>query len=215
MKRTFALGVGIAALALVWGGCGTMQEAGTRKETYSSFDRPSEHPAQDLASRLSYEAQDLALDGALKMYEQISGRTVIAGRLPEVKLSFHSAAPLNRIEALQMLDTVLAQNRIAMVLSGDKAVKAVPAAAVATESPPEITLPWRLLPESSSVMSRTVRVQNLRPSEVVPVLQPMANLPNSILPIDSQRMLVLRDYSSNIRKQLKLLEELDQKQPGK
>jgi type II secretory pathway component GspD/PulD (secretin) len=189
-----------------------MPGAGTPKATYSSFDLPSEHPAEDAAARLSYEAQDLPVAGVLKMYEQASGRTVIAGQLPNAQMSFRSATPLTRIEALQMLDTVLAQYHIAMVLSGDKTVKAVPAAAATAESPPEITLPWRLLPASSSMMSRTVRLQHIKPSHAVQVLQPLANRPNSILPIDSQGVLLLRDYSSNIRQQLKLLEELDQKQ---
>ena len=74
------------------------------------------------------------------MYEHVSGRTVIAGQLPAANFTFRSATPLTRIEALQMLDTVLAQNHVAMVLSGDKAVKAVPEMKVATESPPEISL---------------------------------------------------------------------------
>jgi type II secretory pathway component GspD/PulD (secretin) len=64
-------------------------------------------------------------------------------------------------------------------------------------------------------MSRTVQLEYLRPSATVPVLQPLAGLPNSILPIEGGRILLLRDYSSNIRQQLKLLEELDQKQPRK
>jgi type II secretory pathway component GspD/PulD (secretin) len=147
----------------------------------------------------------------LKIYEEVSGRTVLSGQVPDVRIAFRTAAPLNRIEALQMLDTVLAQNHIAMVLVGDKAVKAVPSAAAATESPPEISLPWQSLPESSSAMSRTVHLQHLKPSETMPLLQPLAGLPNSIVPIDAEGILLLRDYSSNIRRQLKLLEELEQK----
>jgi type II secretory pathway component GspD/PulD (secretin) len=199
--------------ALILAGCGKMPEARTVKETYSSFDLPSEHPVKDAANRLSYEAQGLPLPAVLKMYEQISGRTVITGRLAEVTISFRSATPLTRIEALQMLDTVLAEQDIAMVLSGDKMVKAVPAAAARTESPPEITLPWRSLPESSSIMSRTVHLQHLKPSEIMPALVPMARLPNGMVGIDSQRTLLLLDFSSNIRQQLKLLEEWDQEPP--
>jgi type II secretory pathway component GspD/PulD (secretin) len=100
-----------------------------------------------------------------------------------------------------------------MVLSGDKMVKVVPAAAARTESPPEITLPWRSLPESSSIMSRTVHLQHLKPSEILPALVPLARLPNGMVGIDSQRTLLLLDYSSNIRQQLKLLEQWDQEPP--
>lgn len=210
MKSIIA--IPLAAVTLALAGCCTIREPETLKQTYSSFDLPSEHSTVDATNRLSYETKELPVTEVLKMYEEISRRTVIAGLLPNVRITFRSAMPLTRIEALQMLDTVLAQNHIAMVLSGDNAVKAVPAAAALTESPPEITLPWRLLPESGSVMSRTVRLQNLKPSEVVPAMQPLAKLPNSILAIDSQGVVLLRDYSSNIRQELKLLEELDQKQ---
>jgi type II secretory pathway component GspD/PulD (secretin) len=214
MNSAVAVTVAAAVSVLVLSGCSTRPPAKTQKNTYSSFDLQSEHQSEDGESRRTCEAQDLPITDVLKIYERVSGRMVIAGRLPSARISFRSGTPLTRIEALQMMDTVLAQNGIAMVLSGEDAVKAVPAASVRTESPPEITLPWRLLPESSSPMSRTVHLSHLKPSETVPVLMPFANLPNSILPIDSQRILVLRDYSSNIRQQLKLLEELDQEKSG-
>ena len=122
--------------ALILAGCDKMPEARTVKETYSSFDLPSEHLVKDAANRLSYEAQDLPLPAILKMYEQISGRTVITGQLAEATISFRSGTPLTRIEALQMLDTVLAEQDIAMVLSGDKMVKAVPSAPAVPAGPP-------------------------------------------------------------------------------
>lgn len=212
MKCIIAIAIVTSILALA--GCSTPQTKNW-KRTYSSFDLPSEHHARDNAAQFSFEYQGIPLEDVLKLYEKVSERSVIVGQPPSGKINLRSARPLNRIEALQLLDTVLAQKRIDMVLAGDNAVKAVPAERVQTESPPEITLPWQLLPESSSPMSRTVHVQHFKPSEIVPVLQPYANLPNSILPIDSQQMLVLRDYSSNIRQQLKLLEELEQKQTSK
>ena len=110
-----------------------------------------------------------------------------------------------------MLDTVLAQNGIALVLSGEDAVKAVTTSQASAATPPEINLPWKLLPESSSVMLRTVHLKKLKPSAVLPVLAPLAGLPNSILAVDDQHLIVLRDYSANIRQQLRLLEELEQK----
>jgi type II secretory pathway component GspD/PulD (secretin) len=115
------------------------------------------------------------------------------------------------VQALQLLDTALAQNGIAMVLSGANAVKAVPANQVASESPPNITVAWELLPESSSCMTRTVQLKHLRAVEAVPILMPFTKLPNSIIVIQNRNLLILRDYSSNIRAQLQLLEKLDRK----
>ena len=110
---------------------------------------------------------------------------------------------------LQVLDSVLAENGIVMVLSGDTAVKAVAAGAVSGESPPEITRSWEQLPDSSSYMMRTVRVKYVRPSRVVPILGPFSKLPNSIVCIDSENLLVLRDYAANIRQELQMLEKVD------
>jgi len=158
--------------------------------------------------------EGVPVNDVLNIYEKLSGRVVIRSALPMAQIYLRTEKPLTRVEALQMFDTVLAQNGIAMVLCGDKAVKAVPASQVATETPPEITLPWQLLPESSSAMTRTVWVAHFKPTQIVPMLQPFSKLPNSILAIDSEHLLILRDYSANIRQELKLLETLE-KEPKK
>ena len=129
--------------------------------------------------------QGVSLAQVLDIYQALAGRTVIHGALPAVQITLHTQTPFSRIETLQLLDTVLAQNGIAMVLAGDKTVKAVPAAQAILESLPEITLPWRLLPDSSSVMTRTVQVQHFKPTEVVPVLMPFSKL-GSLIPMDGQ-----------------------------
>ena len=216
MKTIIALTIAVCSLIL--SGCCTSPQAKALKQTYSSFDQPSEHVTNntnDIIEPGGIVFQNCPLDEVFKFYESISSRTVIRGVLPNARISLRNATPLNRIETLQMLDTVLAQNQIAMILSGDKAVKAVSVAQAHMESPPEINLPWRLLPESSSMMSRTVHLKFLRPSEAIMALQPMANLPNSILPIDDGQILLLRDYSTNIRQELRLLEEWELKKSVK
>ncbi len=54
-----------------------------------------------------------------------------------------------------------------------------------------------------------VQLKKLRPSELVPLLMPFSKSPGAVLPIDSRRQLILRDYSANIRKMLKLVEDLE------
>jgi hypothetical protein len=210
MKKNIAL-VFVASF-LILAGCCTTPAAKGFKKTFSSFDLPSDHAPQTLPANGGINFQGVPVDDVLKIYQALSGRTVIRGSLPDAKITFRSQTPLNRIQALQMLDTVLAQNGIVMVLSGDNAVKAVPTSMAISESPPNITLPWELLPESSSIMSRTVQVKNLQAIQVVPVLAPFTKLPNSIICIQDHNLLILRDYSSNIRQELQMLERLEQKQ---
>ncbi|HAO79397.1 MAG TPA: hypothetical protein DCQ92_10560 [Verrucomicrobia subdivision 3 bacterium] len=199
------------ASTLVLVGCSTTSPSKPLKRTYSSFDLPSEHTKQDTLSAGCINFQGVPLEQVLQVYAASSGRTVLRGSLPDARISLRSASPLSCIQLLQMLDTVLAQNGIAMVLSGDDAVKAVTTTRVSVETPPEINLPWEMLPDSSSVMMRTVHLKNLKPSETIPMLAPFAHLPNSLIAIDGKQILILRDYSANIRQQLRMLEQLDRK----
>ena len=203
----------ISLAALLWlGMAGCATHSTTHPQTFSSFDVPSGRPAQRelLVGSLNFQNADLAQ--VLAIYQELSKRTVIRPTtLPAPTISLRNQTPLSRVEALQLIDTVLAENGIAMVLAGDTAVKAVPMAQASQESPPEISLPWRSLPDSGSFMMRTVQLKKLKPSELVPVLMPFCKAPNAILPIDSRGQLILRDYSSNIRKMLKLVEDMENK----
>lgn len=203
----------VALLCLGLAGCAACsvgRPVNAHPETFSSFDLPSGPPAQKEfpAGSLNFQNTDLAQ--VLGIYQEISKRTVIRpAALPSPPIVLRNQTPLSRVEALQLLDTVLAENGIAMVLAGDTAVKAVPVAQASQESPPEISLPWRALPDCGSFMMRTVRLKKVRPSELVPILMPLSKAPGAVLPIDSGGQLVLRDYSANIRKMLKLVEDLE------
>ena len=198
--------VGILVLAT---GCSTPSATGY-KLAYSSFDQPSDHPSSKTPAPAGcINFQGVSLEQVLKIYSGVSGRTMIRGSLPEAKINLQTQTPLTTVQTLQLFDSVLAQNGIAMVLSGELAVKAVPANQATSENLPEITLPWKLLPESSSPMMRKVTLKYLKPSEAMCAITPFSKLRNSIIAIDGEKLLILRDYSATIRQQLQLLEQLD------
>ncbi len=154
--------------------------------------------------------QNAELRQVLAIYQELSGRTVIRpASLPAPTITVRNQNPLTRVQALQLLDTVLAENGITMVLAGDNAVKAVPHAMAVTESPPEITLPWQDLPDSGSFMMRTVHLKHCKATELVPALMPFAKTPNALLPMDGANLLIIRDYSSNVRRMLQVIQELE------
>ncbi len=198
----------VAALALP--GCCTKAPASPTNSTYSSFDVPKRRAAQPEYPSSSINLQDADPLQVLALYQEISGRTVVRpATLPMPRINVRNETPLTRIEALQLLDTVLAQNGIAMVLSGDAAIKAVQEVRAVVESPPEITLPVEALPDSGSFMMRTVQLKKAKPSELIPVLMPFAKTPNALLPIDASNLLIIRDYSSNVRQMLQVLQKVE------
>jgi type II secretory pathway component GspD/PulD (secretin) len=189
--------------------CTSTTPASAQKRTFSSFDIPARGAGKEVTAVGALDFQNADLNQVLAIYQELSGRTIIRGLLPSPTITVRNQTPLSRIQALQLLDTVLAQNGITMVLDGETAVKAVPQAAAMAECPPDITLPVDELPDSASFMSRTVQLKNVRAVEVMAVLQPFTKTPNALLPIQTQNVLVIRDYSANVKCMLKLLQELE------
>jgi type II secretory pathway component GspD/PulD (secretin) len=208
-----------------------------RAHTLSSFDRPVSGEKVTPAQMIKFEQADLAQ--VLSLYTEISHRSIIlAGNLPDVKITFSNQTPMTAVEVLQALDTVLAAQDIAMVCLGTQYVKAVPASAATQEPGPIIELDPDQLPESSSFLIYIVRLNKVAASRVVPALQPFAKLPNSIIAIglgndgppllrtglpkspaitgsNAHSILILRDYSSNVRRMLQVLEKVEQQEPLK
>ena len=151
------------------------------------------------------------LSQVLEIYQELTGRTVLKpASLPAAKISIRSQTQLTRAEAVQALDSILSMNGIAMVPQGDKFVKAVPEGTANNTGKKFDDLPWELLPESGTIVTYVVQLTNAAPQEVATVLQQFAKLPgNSILAVPSTSMLVLRDYSENVKRMMEMIQRLD------
>jgi type II secretory pathway component GspD/PulD (secretin) len=184
------------------------RDTGSKNEqrTYASVERAD---AEEAGGKGMLQFTEGELDQVFAIYQELSKRAVIkSGNLPQPRVTFKSQAPLGRRESLQALDTVLAAQGVAMIPLGSRYVKAVPVKEAMTEAAPIIDLPREQLPESHSYICYVVEVKNLLPRELAQALQPFAKLPNSILAIDSAGILVLRDYSVNVRRMLEMVEKI-------
>ena len=227
--------------ALVLTGCGTRQKPATitptasaaapqstsgnsalraehplveREKTFSSFDRPVNARREIAAGSIQFNEADVRL--VFDLYQELSARSLIySARVPKnIKVTFRNNSALSRTQALQALDTVLAAQGIVMVYSGSQYVKVCAAAEAASEAPPSLDIPWRELPDSGSFLSYTVRLKNIDASVAISSLQPFARLPNSIIGNRANNMLILRDLSSNVRRMLEVLEQMEETGPG-
>ena len=202
-----------------------------RPRTYSSFDRPASAGRVFPARTIRFEEAELGQ--VLAMYAEVSGRSVIRGAdLPEVKLTFTNQSPMGRVEVLRALDTVLAAQGVTAVYQGSQYVKVVPAKDATKEPGPIVELPPDQLPDSSSFLIYVVRLKRLDHSRAAAALVQFAKLPNSIIAMGSRgangdpskrglpdlpaiggatdpSILILRDYSSNVRRMLQVLQKLE------
>ncbi len=181
-------------------------------ELFSSLDNPDTHPDQEILPAGSLVLDNAEPSQVFQLYQTLSGRTVLASPLPPdrppVRMSLKNEKALTRQQALQMLDTILAQHGIIMIVQGSS-VKAVQQNQALGEAVTPTDLAPDQLPESSSYCMYVIEVKNRRPGELAKGLQPFAKMPNSIVAIDSGKVLILRDYSANVRAMLQVLRRLD------
>ena len=237
MKR-MVFGVSLLALLVATGCDGQRPDSKSAlrvaaARTFSSFDPPAPAEKQTPARAIKFEQAELSQ--VLNMYAEISGRSIIrAANLPDTQITFSNQAPMTAVELLQALDTVLAAQGVTMVFLGTQYVKAVPAREAHLEPGPIIEGDPGQLPESSSFLIYIVKLKNVKASQALPALAAFAKLPSSLISISSaggnppsskaglpnlpaslpgtkDELLILRDYSSNVRRMLQVLEKMEER----
>lgn len=145
------------------------------------------------------------------LYSQYSGRTILRPFALQVPggLTLKASSDLTLREVVEAMDGVLALNGVTMIPMGDKFVKAVPSTLAAVEGAPLSSVPIDEIPYAEQFITRVVKLKTAKPSEIAPTLQGLAKSPTAVTPIDSNQTLILRDYSSNIRRMLNIIEKVD------
>src|SRR4029434_1081917 len=105
--------------------------------------------------------------------------------------------------------SILSMNGITMVPQGEKFVKALQEAQAGQAGQRFNTNDVGGLPEAGVLVTQVIQLTNASPNDLVPVLQPFAKLPQSILTIPSVNMLVLRDYAENIKRMVEMIKKVD------
>jgi general secretion pathway protein D len=150
------------------------------------------------------------LDQVFEIYQEVSGRTVLRPyALPAQGITLRLQTAMSKREAVQALDSVLALNGIVMIRLGDLFVKAVPAANADKEGGDIDDKKAKDLPEAEQFMTKVVTLKTAKPTEVAQVITQFSKTPAGVTAIDSNNTLVLRDYASNIRRMMELIEKID------
>ncbi|HUC85481.1 MAG TPA: secretin N-terminal domain-containing protein [Candidatus Acidoferrales bacterium] len=157
--------------------------------------------------------EGVELTQVLDIYAKLVNKTLLRGALPDAKIILKTQTPLTKTEAIQALQAVLALNGVSLVNMGEKFVKVVPSdqaggmgGAIDHESVSNI-------PSLGSYITRVVQLHYVKPSEMVNVVQPFARL-NSILPIDGNGILIIRDYAENVKRMMEMIEQVDVSVPA-
>src|SRR5207244_1194314 len=160
------------------------------------------------AGVINFAAVDI--QEVLKIYAELVNRTILRPtQLPGV-ITLRTQTALTRSEAVQALKAVLAMNGVSIIEIGDKFVKVVPTAQAPAAGAAFNTQQAKDLPELGSYVTHVVQLKYVKPTAMVQVLTPFGSqTPQNILPIDDNQMLVLRDYTENVKRMLELISAID------
>lgn len=144
------------------------------------------------------------------IYAAYTGKTVLrSAQLPAVQITLRAQTPLTREEVIQALDSVLALNGITMIPTGEKFVTAVPVAQAVQEGAAPKSRKIDELPEASQFITQIVQLKHVNPVEAQAVITPLAKNAAGIVVIESNKMLILRDYAINVKRMMEVLEKID------
>jgi general secretion pathway protein D len=150
------------------------------------------------------------LEQVFDVYQDMSGRTVLRPyTLPAQSITLRNATAMTKRQAVQALDSVLALNGVVMINLGDLFVKAVPAANADKEGGAIDMAKAKDLPEAEQFITKVVTLKTAKPTEVAQVITQFAKTPAGVTAIDSNNTLVLRDYASNVKRMMELIEKID------
>jgi general secretion pathway protein D len=156
----------------------------------------------------TYDFPGVDVSQVLDIYADLIGRTLLRAGLPNASIVLHTQTPLTKTEAIEALQAVLALNGIAVVNIGDKFCKVGPVDQANTYGAKLDNTPAENLPELGSYITHITQLKNVLPSKMVPIIQPLAKL-NSIIPIDDNYILVIRDYAENVKRMLEMIDRID------
>ena len=162
-------------------------------------------------------AKNINLTGAdlntlLITYAEMVNRSVLRAPTlqPNLTFFFVNQTPLTKAEAIQAYQALFAMNGVALIEVGDKFIKAVPAAeSISQGQKPLVVTDASELGELGQYVTHIVQLKYVKPTEIVPVLNPFQKMANAIFPIDSSQILVIRDFTENVKRMLEMIQKVD------
>jgi general secretion pathway protein D len=167
-------------------------------------------PAEKEVADIDYHWTSVEMEQALKVYSKLVGRTLLrAGQISGGPIVLETQNPLTKSEAIEALQAVFALNGVSVINVGEKFVKVLPVDQANSAGAEFNTADATQLPELGTYVTRIVQLQFVKPSEILPAITPFAKLANSIVPIENNGILVLRDNAENVKRMLEMIQQID------
>jgi general secretion pathway protein D len=166
-------------------------------------------PAEKEVAGYNYNWTSVDINQALTEYSKLVGRTLLRAAPLTGTIILETRSPLTKTEAIEALQAVFALNGVSVINVGEKFVKVLPVDQANSAGAEFNTADAGQLPELGTYVTRIVQLQFVKPSEILPAITPFAKLANSIVPIENNGILVLRDNAENVKRMLEMIQQID------
>lgn len=163
--------------------------------------------AEDGSNLISLNFQNTDINLVINFFSDVTGLTFILGDNVRGPVTVISNKKIPVDEALDMLQSILEIKGYAMVRY-DKVIKIV-TQTEATQKSIEIRTGSTNLADGDRVITQIIPLRYILASEVKNDLQPLISRSGNMMTDDRTNALILTDVASNIRKIMKVLEQLD------
>ena len=188
--------------------------APTNPLTPPSPSAPPAPPEETVpAGTINFESADV--NQVLNVYADLVGRTLLRpASLPAGQIVLKTKTPLTKSEVIQALQAVLAINGVAVVNIGDKFVKVLPVDQANSAGAALDNSTASSLPNLGSYITHIEQLKYVKPSVMIPLIQPFSKLQNGLTPLDDNGILVMRDFAENIKRMLEMIAKIDVSVPA-
>jgi general secretion pathway protein D len=161
---------------------------------------------------IQWEGVDLNV--VLDIYAKLVHRILLRGALPDAKIILNAnETPLTKSETVHAIEAVLALNGISLIPMGEKFVKVMPSDAAGGAGGEIDRSGATNIPPLGTYITHVTQLKYIKPSVMLQFITPFAKL-NSIIPLDENGILVIRDYAENVKRMLEMIEQVDVSVPA-
>ena len=150
------------------------------------------------------------LEPVFELFTELTGKMVLYS--PEVTGTVNlvsGSVELSRSEAVEAITSSLALSGIILVPLAEKFVKAVPVAEAIQHAPQITNVDPEALPDSGEFITRTIQLDQVKPSEAVEILRPLTKNPDGLIPIDSSQTLLIHADAVTMKQLLEVIQTVD------
>jgi general secretion pathway protein D len=157
---------------------------------------------------VKFNLQDADLAELVNHISGLTGRRFIYGaKVRQIKATVVAPEPVTLDEAYQAFLSILEANGMTVVPHG-RFLKIIDSAGVATQPTP-IVARGEPVPDADRYITRLYRLENTSPDEILPVLTKFKSKDGDITPYAPGRLLIITDTASQVRRLIRIIEEVD------